>query len=461
MNAMAVIMAPPALRCRVLLVTDVTTVTMDLERRVVHDAAVAIDGARIAAVGKATDLATRYPGADVLDGRGMLAVPGLVDAHAHADQSLLRGWTDDLTWVPFLAEWIDPYLRERDPAVAIAAYRLTMLEMLCSGTTCFVSPNVDPRDDLDGLVGAIEEMGLRAVLAHWVDAPAALDRASAAVERWNGAATGRVQLRFGLDIPRLPGDRYQPSLYGATAARARELGSGIVSHFCSETEDWTYYEDHFGLRPTQWAEREGILGPTTLLINGCWLTAVEAGILAATGTPVVASPTATMKMASGTTRVRDLRDAGVTVALGTDGAANNNSFDMVREMKAACVAQNADRGRAGTLTAEDALELATIEGARALGLEDELGSLEPGKRADVVLVDLRHAHTWPVHDPVSNLVYAAAGRDVDTVIIDGRVLVRGGEPVAVDVARVLDDAATASGRVAGLLPTRGLRWPHE
>jgi cytosine/adenosine deaminase-related metal-dependent hydrolase len=445
----------------VLLVTDVTAVTMDTERRVLSDAAVAIDSARIADVGKTDALVARFGDAERLPGRGMVALPGLIDAHAHADQSLLRGRTDDLPWVPFLADWIDPYLRGRDPADAVAAYRLTMLEMLRSGTTCFVSPNVDPRDDLAALVGAIGGMGLRAVLAHWVDSPPALETASGAVEQWDGAAGGRVRMRFGLDIPRLPGDRYQPSLYPAVASRAQELGSGIVSHFCSETEDWVYYEERFGLRPSQWAEGAGILGPSTLLINGCWLTAVEARVLAATGTPVVASPTATLKMASGTTPVRDLRDAGVTVALGTDGAANNNCFDMWREMKAACLAQNAARRRAGTLTAEDALEMATIEGARALGVADELGSLEPGKRADVVLVDLARAHSWPAPDPVSNLVYAAHGGNVDTVIVDGVVLLRGGAPVGLDEAEVLDDAARAGARVAALLPERTPRWPRH
>jgi 5-methylthioadenosine/S-adenosylhomocysteine deaminase len=268
-------------------------------------------------------------------------------------------------------------------------------------------------------------------------------------------------MRLGLDIPRLPGDRYQPELYGATAERARDLRSGLVYHFCSETEDWTYYEDHFGIRPAQWAEREGILGPSTLLINGCWVTAVEARILAATGTPVVASPSATMKMASGTTPVRDLRDAGVTVALGTDGAANNNSFDMVREMKAACAAQNAARRRAGTLRAEDALEMATIDGARALGLEQEIGSLEPGKRADVVLLDLARAGTWPVHDPVSSLVYSAHSGHVDTVIVDGNVLLREGRTVGVDEGSVLDAAARAAAAVTPLLPRSPRRWPEE
>ncbi len=449
-----------AVRCRVLLVTDVTAVTMDTDRRVISDAALAVDGSRIVAVGKATDLGPRYPDSERLAGRGMLALPGLIDAHAHADQSLLRGRTDDLPWIPFLSNWIDPYLSRRDPELAVAAYRLSMVEMIRSGTTCFVSPNVDQRDDLAALVGAIDAMGVRAVLARFVDRPASLERALAVVETWDGAADGRVRVRFGLDIPRLQGDRYQPALYQAAAEQARRLGSGLVSHFCSETEDWTTFEDRFGLRPTQWAEREGILGPTTLLINGCWLTAVEARILADTRTPVVASPSATMKMASGVTPVRDLRDAGVTVALGTDGGANNNTFDMVREMKAACLVQNVTRRRPGTLTAEHALEMATIEGARALGQEDDLGSLEPGKRADVVLVDLARAHTWPVADPISNLVYAAHGGNVDTVIVDGRVLMRGGTLTEVDEEAVLRDAAAAAAKVASLLPERPARWPR-
>jgi len=445
----------------VLLVTDVTVLTMDAERRVITDGAVAVDGTRIAAVGKAADLVARHPEADRLPGRGMVALPGLIDAHAHADQSLLRGRTDDLGWIPFLADWIDPYLSQRDPDVAVTAYRLSMVEMIRSGTTCFVSPNVDRRDDLAALVEAIDLIGMRAVLAHWVDSPDALEPAAAAVEAWDGAADGRVRLRFGLDIPRLPSDRYQPALYPAAAERAAGLGTGLVSHFCSEIEDWTYYEDHFGLRPTQWAEQQGILGPTTLLINGCWLTAVEARILAETGTPVVASPTATMKMASGTTPVRDLRDAGVTVALGTDGAANNNCFDLIREMKAVCLAQNAARRRWATLTAEDALEMATIEGARALGQADQIGSLEPGKRADIVLVDLARPHTWPVANPVSNLVYAAHGANVDTVMVDGRVLLRGGKLVHVDEAAILDEAAAAATRLDKLLPVRAPRWPCE
>jgi 5-methylthioadenosine/S-adenosylhomocysteine deaminase len=436
-----------------LTIDGVTAVTMDAGRRVITDAAIVVDGGVIVSVGKAGTAEGEH-----VDGRGLLALPGFIDAHAHADQSVLRGRTDDLAWIPFLDDWITPYLTRRDPAWAVAAYRLTMVEMIRSGTTCFVSPNVDPGDDLGRLTAAVEAFGVRAVLAHWVDGFDALEIASEAVRRWDG---GLVSMRLGLDIPRLLTDPYRDGLYRRTAERATELGSGIVSHFCSEVEDWTYYEDHFGLRPTEWAEREGILGPSTLMINACWATAVEARILAATGTPVAHSPSANMKMASGVLAVRDLRDAGVTVALGTDGAANNNSYDMVREMKAACLLQNSTRRRFGTLTAEAALEMATIGGAVAIGRGGELGSLEAGKRADMVLVDLGQPHTWPVVDEVSNLVYSGHGGNVDSVMVDGRWLMRGRELVRIDEGAVLAEAAEVGAAVAALLPVRSPRWPRS
>ena len=444
-----------------LLISDVTAVTMNPRRVVLREASIAVAEDRIEAVGKSDELTALYPSAERLDGRGMLAVPGLIDTHAHADQSILRGRTDDVAWVPFLAEWINPYLAQRDEVTLMAAYRLAMAEMIRSGTTCFVSPNVDPRDDLGALTEAIDAVGIRAVLARWVDSLETLETAVAAVKRWDGVAGGRVRLRLGLDIPRLPTDRYQPELYAAAASRAADLGCGLVYHFCSEIEDWTYYEDRLGLRPAQWAAEQGILGPRTLLINGCWLSAVETAVLAATATPVAHSPSANMKMASGVAPVRDLRDAGVTVSLGTDGGANNNSYDLIREMKTACLLQNSNRRRFGTLTAEDALDMATVGGALAIDQLAQLGSLEAGKQADIVLIDLERAHTWPVTDPVSNLVYAAHGGNVDTVMIGGRIVLRDGRPQGIDEATILADAAAAADRLDEILPFRPRPWPHE
>ena len=433
---------------------------MDPDRRVVRDAAIAVDGGRIVWVGKAEEVNSRFPSAELLSGRGMVALPGLIDAHCHADQSLLRGRTDDLEWVPFLRDWISPYLARRRPAATVVAYQLSMLEMIRSGTTCFVSPNVDPSDDWDALVATIERFGLRAVLAHWADSPSGVDRAADAVSRWDGAADGRIRVRIGLDIPRLPEDRERPELYRAAVAAVESLHSGFVYHFCSEVEDVAWAVDNWGMRPAEWAQDRGLLGPHALLINACHVSPLEISILAETATPVVHSPTANMKMASGAAPVRDLRDAGVVVALGTDGPANNNCFDLFGEMKAACVLQNLSRGAPGTLHAEDALEMATIGGAQAIGQADEIGSLEAGKRADIVLVDVAHPHTSPVRDPVSNLVYATRGANVATVIVNGVVLMRDGVVIVCDERVVMAAAARSANEVDRILPPPIPRWPY-
>ncbi len=439
---------------------------MDPDRRVIADAGIVVAGAQIEAVGKADDLAARYPRAHRLDGRGMVAIPGLIDTHSHADQSLLRGTTDDLHWVPFLRDWIDPWLAQRPQDDLLAAYRLSMLEMVHSGTTCFLSPNVDRRDDLESLTGVIGHAGLRAVLALSAgprsehDEGLSLDRPTKAVKQWQGAADGRIQMWFGAMVPRQDGDIYAPKFYPTLADATRELGTGLTYHFCSEIEDAEYYEATFGESPVEWADLHGMLGPNVALINCCWLWEREIEIVAASGSSVVYSPAATMKMASGVTPVPALLEAGVNVSLGTDGGANNNSHDMILEMKVACLVQNVVNRRPGALTAEQALELATIGGARAIGRSHDLGSLEVGKKADVVLVDLGRPHTSPVADPVSNLVYAANGSDVHTVMIDGRLVLRDRLALTLDEEAVLADARSAAARVTGAItPRRPPRWP--
>lgn len=444
----------------VLVIADVVAITMDPDRRVVGGAAIAVDGGRIVWVGKAEEVEARFPDAERLVGRGMVALPGLIDAHCHADQSLLRGRTDDLGWVPFLRDWIDPYLALRQPATTIAAYQLSMLEMIRSGTTCFVSPNVDPSDDWDALIASIELFGLRAVLAHWADSPAGVERAADAIGRWDGAGGGRIRVRIGLDIPRLPGDRERPDLYRAAVAAAESLRSGFVYHFCSEVEDVAWSVDNWAMRPAEWARDRGLLGAHALLINACQVSPIEVSILAETATPVVHSPTANMKMASGVAPVGDLREAGVVVALGSDGPANNNSFDLFGEMKTACLLQNLSRRGPGSMHAEDALEMATIGGAVAIGQADDIGSLEEGKRADIVLVDLAQPHTSPVRDPVSNLVYAARGANVATVIVNGEVLMRDGVITVCDERAVMTAAARAASDVDRILPSSVPRWPY-
>lgn len=429
-------------------IDNLTVVTMDDERRILTDAAIVLDDERIAAVGRQQELAKRFPDTERIDGKGMVAIPGLIDAHCHADQSLLRGLGDKMHWIPFLDDVVEPYLARRAPEIGVLANTLAMTEMLRGGTTCFISPNVDPRDDFAALTTAVGQLGIRAVLGRFIvpdpgpDTPSAARRtvgdATAVMKRWHNSQNDLVRMWFGLMVPRVAGDSVNPEFYREVAAETERLGLGIVYHFCSEREDAEYIVETFGVRPAEWSRDHHALGKNVLLINGCQMTPVEISILAETGTHLVHSPVANMKMATGILPLPDVLDAGVNVALGTDGALNNNSYDMFAEMKTTCLLHNSVRNSASAMTAETALEMATLGGARAMRREDEIGSIEPGKLADIVLVDLRRAHSYPVHDVISNLVFSANGSNVHTVFVGGRKVVESGRVLGVDEAAILD-----------------------
>jgi cytosine/adenosine deaminase-related metal-dependent hydrolase len=235
---------------------------------------------------------------------------------------------------------------------------------------------------------------------------------------------------------------------------------GITVHLAEVREDVEYTQKEFGLRPVDFAEEVGLLGPNVVLAHAVWLTDEEIEKLAQTGTHVCHNPSSNMKLASGFAKVPEMLQAGVNVALGCDGGPSNNTYDMIREMRLASYIHKGRTLDPTVMPAERVLEMATINGAKALGMADEIGSLEVGKKADLVVLDLNKAHIVPSPDPVSAIVCTASGGDVDTVVIDGRVVVRGGEVLTMDEERVLDEARDRAQKVyqrAGI--EIAPRWP--
>jgi cytosine/adenosine deaminase-related metal-dependent hydrolase len=275
-------------------------------------------------------------------------------------------------------------------------------------------------------------------------------------DKWDGAADGRLKVWFG---PRTPGG-VTPELYREISALARERNMGITVHLAEVQADRKYLKENHGQTPAQFAEDVGLVGPDVVLAHTVWLDATDIEILARTGTSASHNPCSNAKLASGIAPIPEMLAAGVNVGLGTDGGPSDNTYDLVREMRWASYLHKARTLDPLVMPAETVLEVATINGAKAMGLEKEIGSLEVGKQADFVVFDLDKPHVTPSVDPVSTVVYAASGTDVDTVVIAGRVVVEGGQVLTLDEDRILHEARE---RAQALWKRAGVehqpRWP--
>ncbi|MFC7186440.1 amidohydrolase [Halorubrum yunnanense] len=406
------------------------------------------DAGTILAVGEETagDEATAaeaVPDVDeTLDAEGGLVVPGLVNAHTHVAMTLLRGYADDKELDAWLREDIWPAEAELTADDVEAGAALGALEMIRSGTTAFA----DMYFAMDRVADVVDRAGLRARLGHGVvtvgkdDADARADvKESLAVARdLEGAADGRIRTAFMPHSLTTVGEAYLRE----GVAEAREAGVPVHLHANETAEEVDPIVDKRGERPVTYAEDLDALGPDDFFAHGVHVDDSEIERLADAGTAVVHCPASNMKLASGMAPVQRLRDAGVTVALGTDGAASNNDLDVFDEMRDAAMLGKLAAGDAAAVPAEAVVEMATAAGAEALGLPG--GRIEPGAAADLAVVDLDAPHLTPVHDPVSHLAYAARGSDVRHTVCDGRVLMRDREVLTLDAEAVRERAADAA-----------------
>src|SRR5437660_4860998 len=395
-------------RMFIMLFTNATIVTMNPTRDIITDGAIAINDNRIAAIGKSDTLLSQYHNDEVIDVKGKLIIPGLIDTHVHLAQALIRGCADDMALIQWLCErvWVLQGNFTTDDGYVSA--RLCIAEMLKSGTTTFLESMLAHRYGFDGIARAVDESGIRACLAGIVmDIGTYATQANAMhpglIEsretslfgvldmhsKWEGAANERIHVWFG---PRTPGG-VTSELYREVSDYAHQRDMGITMHLAEVEADKIYLNEKFGLSPVYYAESVGLLGPRTVLVHMVWLNQNDIAKLADIGTHVSHNPSSNSKLASGVCKVPQMLASGVNVALGCDGGPSNNDYDMIREMKLAAIIHKAVTHDPLIVPAENVLEMATINGARAHGLEHEIGSLVVSKKEFIVVIDLNGLHT--------------------------------------------------------------------
>jgi len=416
-----------------LLITGGTVVTMDPDRRILEDGAVAVRGSVILAVGPREKLEALYPAPHHMDARGRLVLPGLVNSHTHAAMSLLRGLANDVTLEDWLTNHIFPAeKRNVTEDFCVWGTRLAALEMIEAGITTFA----DMYYYEDAVARETKAAGMRGVLGESViDFPAPDSRSpdqtfaqiEQFLERWHADPLIRPAV-----APHSPYTCSADTLRRA-AALARRYHAPLLIHVAETRHELDESLQKKHLSPVAWLDSIGFLGPEVTAAHCVWVDDADIRLLAARGVGCVHNPSSNMMLASGVAPIPALLAAGVRLGLGTDGpAGSNNDLDMMQEMDLAAKLQKVARLDPRALTASQALEMATLGGARALHLEDQIGSLEPGKQADIILLRLDAPHAVPAYDVPGQIVYALKASDVDTVIIAGRVVMEGRRVLTLD-----------------------------
>jgi cytosine/adenosine deaminase-related metal-dependent hydrolase len=458
-----------------MLFENATIITMNSKREIITHGAIAVNGNDILEVGKATELIDKYPHKKRINCHGNVILPGLIDTHVHTAQAMIRGCADDLGLLDWLFKrvWVLQGNYSGEDGHASAA--LCALEMIKSGTTSFIECMLAEIYGFDGVAEVLIESGMRAAIGKIVmdlpsyanadnvmhpgmveDGETSISNTLVAYDKWNGAGNGRIQVWFG---PRTPGG-VTPGLYDHISKLASERNMGITIHLSEVREDLDFAASQDARSPIEFAQKHGLLSPRSVLAHCVWTDKKDWQLLAQTGSHVTHNPASNAKTATGIAPVDGMLKAGVNVSLGCDGGPSNNCYDMIRDMRLVSYLANLKENDPTAVPAETVLEMATINGAKAMGIGDQVGSLEKGKKADFIVIDMDKPHLVPAPDPVSTIVYAANGSDVDTVVIDGKVIMEGRKVQTLDEALIVEEARNNYQKIAKRAGLNiGPRWP--
>jgi 5-methylthioadenosine/S-adenosylhomocysteine deaminase len=415
------------------LIQNVHVVTMDCYGREYVDGYVAIDGDTILYIGCKEGIPSGFKADRTLDGKGKLALPGFVNAHTHSAMSLFRGYANDIPLIEWLSNAIWPLEDRMKPKDAYWLSMLSIAEMIRSGITTFA----DMYMFMDQTAKAVADSGIRAVLARGLQGPDAnsderLLENRRLWEQWHGQADGRIKVMVGPHALYTCSSDYLIKCMDL----AQELGVGLHIHIAETSSEVKECNAKYGFSPVQYLNNIGLFRHPVLAAHCVHLIQEDIEILKFNNVQVAHCPASNLKLGSGIAPIKGLIDSGINVALGTDSAASNNSLSIMREMGLTALINKGIYEDPTIIPARQALNMGTSDGAKALGWDDEIGSLEIGKKADIILINRNLPHYNPIGDPIVHLVYSGRDGDVDTVLVNGQIIMEDGRITTIDLNRV-------------------------
>jgi 5-methylthioadenosine/S-adenosylhomocysteine deaminase len=430
-----------------LVVANGIVITVDGSRRILNPGSVAIDGNTIVAIDTPANIAARYKAADTIDATGKVVMPGLINTHTHAAMVMYRGLGNDLALMDWLQKYIFPAeAKTVSPEFVRIGTRLAALEMIQSGTTLFADMYYFEEE----VARVTKAAGLRGVLGQTVIEFPVPDAKTPAEALKRTEVFAKEFIGDELITPSIaPHSVYtlDAKTLSAVSELAKRLNIPIQIHLAETSAENGLSQERHKMRPVAILEQLKFWGPVTIGAHGVWINDEEIALLRSRNVGVANNPESNMKLSSGTAPVMGYRKAGVNVGVGTDGAASNNDLDMFEAMRLTAFQQKLITMDPTAISAPEALEMATIGGARVLGQQARTGSLEVGKRADLIVVGLSKARQVPLFDPVSQIVYASRGDDVETTIVNGRILMRDRKVLTLDESKVIAEARAAADQV--------------